>query len=422
MATTVSTIVQQEHVRFLSTELSVYSLEQGKQPEPLTVQPSQKALVLQAVREAYTLVTDHEVPALAHPDEILIKVAAVGLNPVDWKAPAFNFGIPGLPWVFGRDLAGIVVKTSPSHSPSSRIQVGDLVLVPSTDYRDIRKAAFQEYAVTSHYNAAKIPRNISIHQGACLGVAYVAAALALGVCFGLDFSTSTAAAGPDLMHILGGINKSTIPEDIAGECFPTGETQHVKQGEWIAIWGASTTTGYIMIQLAKQCGLKVICVADISRHGRTLHEVGADLLVDRFDEKRAVEIIRGVTSGRLRYALDMVGRETATILQEALCISPDGPQAHLLGLTGMPKERHPHIRYHSVPIKLFHICEPVAEGLMRWLECLLETGALTPPDLIVRDDGLAGVNDALNMLRDGSASNRRVVIDMNCSDVSRARE
>ncbi|RDW94068.1 zinc-binding alcohol dehydrogenase family protein [Aspergillus mulundensis] len=419
MATTVSTIVQQEHVHTLSSNLSEYPHEQEKQPVQVNIQLFQKALLLQAVREAYTLVTDHEVPALAHPDEILIKVAAVGLNPVDWKAPAFNFGIPGLPWVFGRDLAGIVVKTSSSHSPSSCIQVGDLVLVPSTDYRDIRKAAFQEYAVASQHNAAKIPQNISIHQGACVGVAYVAAALALGVCFGLDFSAATAAAGPNLVHILGGIDKSTVPEDIAGECFQVGEAQHVRQGEWIAIWGASTTTGYIMTQLAKQCRLKVICVADVSRHGRTLHEAGADLLVDRFDEKRAIEIIRGVTGGRLRYALDMVGRETATILQEALCTNPDSPQAHLLGLTGMPKERHPRIRYHSVPIKLFHICEPVAEGLMRWLECLLETGALTPPELIVRNDGLAGVNDALNMLRDGSASNRRIVIDLDGSGDSR---
>ncbi|KAL5045246.1 hypothetical protein BDW71DRAFT_208583 [Aspergillus fruticulosus] len=130
MASAVPYIAQQEQPRFLSN--------------------------LHGAKEAYTLVSGHEVPALVHLDQILIRAAAVGLNPVDWKAPAFNFGIPGLPWVFGSDLAGIVVRTSPSHSPCSRIQLGDVVLVPSTDYRDIRKAAFQENAVASHYNAAKI--------------------------------------------------------------------------------------------------------------------------------------------------------------------------------------------------------------------------------------------------------------------------
>ncbi|KAL4952631.1 oxidoreductase [Aspergillus filifer] len=409
MATAVSTITLQEQTQ-LSTKLCGHQDKEEHQYEQLHSISSQQALLLKAVNKEYTLVKDHAVPKLLHPDEILIRVAAVGLNPVDWKAPAFNFGIPGLPWVFGRDFAGTVVKTS--HHSSNRIQVGDFVLVPSTDYRDIRKAAFQEYAVATPYSTAKIPQSISLHEGASIGVAYVAAALALGVCFGVDFSTATATPGPNLVHILQGSNRKIIPEDIAGECFPEGETLQIRQGDWIAIWGASTTTGYIILQLAKQCGLKVICVADIARHGRKLQEAGADVLVDRHDPERAIEIIRDVTGGYLRYALDMVGRETATVLQGALCTSPDSPPAHLLGLTGLPKDRHQRIRYHAVPIKLFHLCVSVAEGLMRWLECLLEKGVLVPPELIVRKDGLAGVNGALTMLRDGSASGRRVVVEL----------
>ncbi|KAL4811150.1 chaperonin 10-like protein [Aspergillus unguis] len=414
MATAVSTIAQHEQVQLLNSKILRIPDEQDQDELNLTNPPQlQKALLLRAVKEEYTLVDDHVVPPLLHSSEILIEVTAVGLNPVDWKAPTFNFGIPALPWVFGRDLAGVVVKTSSSDKSTTRIQVGDLVLVPSTDYRDIRKAAFQEYAVATHYTAARIPRNISVHQGVSVGVAYVAAALALGICFGLDFSAAKPVPGPDLGRILNGVDRSTIPEDIADECFPAGGIQRVKQGDWIAIWGASTTTGYMTLQLAKQCGLKVICVADIARHGQTLQEAKADVLVDRYDTDRAVNIIRGVTGGRLRYALDMVGHETAAILSKTLCTSPGSLQAHLLGLTGMPKDRHPRICYHSVPIKLFHLCAPVAEGLMYWLEALLEKKALIPPKLIVRRDGLAGVNGALSMLKDGAASGKRVVIDLN---------
>lgn len=47
----------------------------------------QSALFLQAVRQKYVLVTDHIVPAVQHDGEILVKVDAVGLNPIDWKAP-----------------------------------------------------------------------------------------------------------------------------------------------------------------------------------------------------------------------------------------------------------------------------------------------------------------------------------------------
>lgn len=133
-------------------------------------------------------------------------------------------------------MAGKVIKTS---SSSSRLQIGDLVLVPSTDYRDIRKAAFQEYAVTTHYNAAKIPSTTSLHSGASIGVAYVAAALALGVSFGLDFGLAQRVPGPDLRTILKGVNAQDIPEDVRPECLPSSEAgaERVQRGDWIAIWG-----------------------------------------------------------------------------------------------------------------------------------------------------------------------------------------
>lgn len=48
---------------------------------------TQNALLLRALKERYTLVTNHAVPSVFHDEEILIKVAAIGLNPIDWKAP-----------------------------------------------------------------------------------------------------------------------------------------------------------------------------------------------------------------------------------------------------------------------------------------------------------------------------------------------
>lgn len=127
-----------------------------------------------------------------------------------------------------------------------------------------------------------------------------------------------------------------------------------------------------------------------------------------------MEIIRGVTQGRLRFGVDMVGRETATILQQALFASEhDGPAAHLIGLTGMPKDKDARIRYHAVPIKIFHSSPAVGESMVTWVERLLETNALTLPEVIIRrEGGLADVNDALELLRDGSAGGKRIVIDM----------
>ncbi|KAJ5731940.1 Polyketide synthase enoylreductase [Penicillium malachiteum] len=371
------------------------------------LQAKQRVLLLKAAREQYTLVDDHHVPSILHPGEFLVKVLAIGLNPIDWKGPAFNFGIPSLPWINGRDLAGLVLQVP---NESSRLRVGDIVLVPSTDYRDIRKAAFQEYAIATDFNAARIPSSTSIHASASLGVAFVAAALALGVSFGVDFSRLTQSPGPNLVNVISTLDKKNIPVDIQDEIFAiSSESDRPQPGDWVAIWGASTTTGLVALQLAKLAGLRVICVADVARHGAKLLQSGADLLVDRRDTERAVEIIRGVTGGKLRYAIDIVGKETAMLLERTL----DPPNnAHLLGLTGLPKDRVPGISYHTVPIKLFHTAPAVGESLVTWLESLLQSGVLTLPEIIRAEGGLEGINAALDVLRSGEASGKRIVVDL----------
>jgi hypothetical protein len=150
----------------------------------------------------------------------------------------YNFGLPSLPWINGRDFVGIVVRTF-GDNPS--LQVGDVILTPSTDYRDIRKAAFQEYAVTTSFNAARVPARCSIPSAAAVGVAFVAATLALGVCFGLDFSTiSGSSKGPNLSKILRETDINSLPEDIRPECLSCANmTTQVKSGDCIAIWGGS---------------------------------------------------------------------------------------------------------------------------------------------------------------------------------------
>ena len=71
---------------------------------------------------------------------------------------------------------------------------------PSTDYRDVRKAAYQEYLVTTEFNVARLPTTLSANVGAALGVAFVSAILSLGVSLGLDFTKDKdAPAGPDLL-------------------------------------------------------------------------------------------------------------------------------------------------------------------------------------------------------------------------------
>lgn len=85
------------------------------------------------------------------------------------------------------------------------------VLAISTDYRDLRKAAYQEYVASLDFNLVRLPASISIEDGSTLGVAFVASAIALGVCFGVDFSGIL--DGPNLYEIVRSVSPDSIPAD-----------------------------------------------------------------------------------------------------------------------------------------------------------------------------------------------------------------
>lgn len=196
---------------------------------------SQKVLLLDGPGQAYRLDQGHNIPQ-PQQDEILIRVLAIGLNPIDWKGPEYNFGLPSFPWINGRDFAGVVVKAS---RVSRRVHVGDVVLSPSTDYRDIRKAAFQEFVVSTEHNAARIPSSVSLETGAAIGVAFVAASLALGICLGVDFSAASV-RGPNLLVQLRTIQPKEFPDDIRTECLDgIVASERAKVGDWIAVWGGT---------------------------------------------------------------------------------------------------------------------------------------------------------------------------------------
>lgn len=215
--------------------------------------PQQDVLLLHGPRQKYTLEPATDIPELHDERELLVQVLAIALNPVDWKGADFGFGSPSYPWVHGRDFAGIVVKAP---ERASRIQTGDVVFGPSTgaccsncvqpirrtdllDYRDIRKAAFQEYLVTADYNVGRIPADISVKTGAAIGVAFVAAALALGISLGVDFSRlKNAPRGRDLYELIRAVNEEDIPEDVRAECLDSlTRAERPKAGDWLAIWG-----------------------------------------------------------------------------------------------------------------------------------------------------------------------------------------
>lgn len=95
-----------ENVMVKSRKLSDSSSSFAAAPQPRSKNCT-RALCIVAER-TYGIITNIPFPTINTPDEIIIRVNAVGLNPIDWKSVEYNFCMPSFPWIGGREVAGTV--------------------------------------------------------------------------------------------------------------------------------------------------------------------------------------------------------------------------------------------------------------------------------------------------------------------------
>jgi NADPH:quinone reductase-like Zn-dependent oxidoreductase len=103
-------------------------------------------------------------PALK-PDEILVQVHAVGLNPIDYMIPKGTFKPIlrfRLPATLGSDLAGVVAEVG---SRVTRFKPGDAVFA---SIFDLGGGALAEFAVVPESAAALKPENMDFVQAASI--------------------------------------------------------------------------------------------------------------------------------------------------------------------------------------------------------------------------------------------------------------
>lgn len=84
---------------------------------------TQKALFIESAKGAW-IVGPHPVhiPAAG---EVLVRVEAAGLNPVDWKVHDYDFMVDKYPAIIGSDGSGVIVALG--ESTDSKFKVGDRV-------------------------------------------------------------------------------------------------------------------------------------------------------------------------------------------------------------------------------------------------------------------------------------------------------
>ncbi|KAG6840430.1 hypothetical protein C0991_006780 [Blastosporella zonata] len=203
---------------------------------------TQKALFLQSKFGAYQL---QEQPIHAPgPGQLLVKVEVVGLNPFDWKAQTYDFGL-SYPILLGSDISGVVEKVG---DDISNFAIGDRVVFQG--HWTPEKGGYQEYTLTDVETTAKIPSNISFESAAT-----IPATITSGIC-GLYLPNPYGAG-------------LTSPLDASG--------RERYAGKPIVVLGGSGNIGQNVIQLAKLSGFSPIVTTASPRNEEHLKSLSATL-------------------------------------------------------------------------------------------------------------------------------------------------
>jgi NADPH2:quinone reductase len=134
------------------------------------------------------------------PGEVLIRIKAVSLNPVDYKMRAGHLPIP-LPDVLGRDVAGTVETVG---EDVTGFRAGDDVFAVLFGPRS--NGAYAQYVCTPVPFVCRKPEALSYLQAACLGVAGMTAYEAVMNKAGIQSNETVLVAGG-----AGGVGSFAIP-------------------------------------------------------------------------------------------------------------------------------------------------------------------------------------------------------------------
>ena len=183
------------------------------------------------------------------PGEVLVKIYAASVNPIDWKLRSgmLKERMPvNLPMTIGRDFAGVVEAVGPG---VAEFKPGDEVYGTTPWGRD---GTFAEYAVTVPAKLAPKPKSIDFVHAAGVPVA--------------------AAAAWHAVH---------------GE-----DAGNIQRGQTVLVQGAAGGVGTYFVQFAKALGAKVIGKAS-GKNAEHLKSLGVDHVID-YTKEKFEDVVKGV--------------------------------------------------------------------------------------------------------------------------------
>lgn len=252
--------------------------------------PTMKAIRFHAFGEAKVLVYEDVPKPVAQAGEVLVRVRAAGVNPVDWKirSGAAKSLSPKLPQIPGFDVAGVVASVG---ADVERFKVGDEVF----SYLSLRRGgAYAEFVAIPEGEVAAKPEKVDFVHAAAVPLAALTAWQALF------------------------------------------DQADLKEGQTLLVHGGAGGVGHFAVQLAKAKGAKVIATAS-EKNLAFVKELGADQVIDyraqKFEEHvREVDVVLDSIGG------DTLARSYQVLKKGGFVVSivapPDQAKLAELGLRG----------------------------------------------------------------------------------------
>ncbi len=205
------------------------------------------------------------------PTEILVRVRAAGINPVDWKSRAQEVFLGQPPFTLGWDVAGVVEELG---FGATGFEVGDEVL--GMPWFPRAAGAYAEYVTAPSRQFVRKPASMSFEEAAGLPLAGLTAWQAL--------------------------------VDVA----------NVQPGQRVLVQAAGGGVGHLAVQVAKALGAYVIGTASPGKHD-FVRSLGADEVLDYAAEGapgsvRDVDVLLGLVSSASDLAWLPVLREGGVLI------------------------------------------------------------------------------------------------------------
>ena len=214
-------------------------------------------------------------------DQILVRIRAIGVNPVETYIRSGRYPLPALPYTPGTDAAGVVAAAG---KHVTRVAAGDRVYTAGTV-----TGAYAELALCREAQVHPLPGKASFEQGAAMGIPYATAWRAL-------FQKACALAG-----------------------------------DTVLIHGASGGVGTAAVQLARAAGLHVIGTAGTEKGRQLVQGQGAHLVVDHHAADYPQAVMK-FTSGQ---GVDVIVEMLANVnLAKDLTLLAKGGRVVIVGSRG----------------------------------------------------------------------------------------